>query len=103
MKILKPDEDSTRGRRSAQLHENRPDYDGDGPHSRDVLAVPGSYRPALRRTHEQPVLRSRGLFVNERYPVAERLSRQGLYLPSGLALTEQQLAQVCDAVRKAAS
>ena len=60
-------------------------------------------RPFFLGMHEQPVLRSRGLFVNERYPVAERLSRQGLYLPSGLALTEQQLAQVCDAVRKAAS
>jgi perosamine synthetase len=48
--------------------------------------------------HEQPVLRERGLFVDECYPVAERLARQGLYLPSGLGLTESQLDQVCNAV-----
>jgi perosamine synthetase len=32
--------------------------------------------------------------------VAERIARQGLYLPSGLSLTEEQLAKVCDAVRE---
>ena len=41
-----------------------------------------------------------GLFAGEHYPVAERLARQGLYLPSGLALTGAQLEQVCAAVRK---
>jgi perosamine synthetase len=60
-------------------------------------------RPFFLGMHEQPVFRERGLFLNERYPVAERLARQGVYLPSGLALTDQQLAQVCDAVREALS
>ncbi len=55
-------------------------------------------RPFFLGMHEQPVLRERGLFANEWYPVAERLARQGLYLPSGLGLTESQLDQVCDAV-----
>jgi perosamine synthetase len=32
--------------------------------------------------------------------VAERIARQGLYLPSGLSLTEEQLAKVCEAVRE---
>jgi perosamine synthetase len=50
--------------------------------------------------HEQPVFLARGLFQNERYPVAERIGRQGLYLPSGLAVTEAQLEQVCAAVRQ---
>jgi perosamine synthetase len=50
--------------------------------------------------HEQPVFRQRELFAGERYPVAERLARQGLYLPSGLALSEAQLGQVCKAVRE---
>ena len=58
-------------------------------------------RPFFLGMHEQPVFHKRGLFLNERYPVAEQLARQGLYLPSGLALTENQLAQVCDAVREA--
>jgi perosamine synthetase len=52
-------------------------------------------RPFFLGIHEQPVFHKRGLFRNERYPVAERLARQGLYLPSGLTLTEEQLSQVC--------
>jgi perosamine synthetase len=50
--------------------------------------------------HEQPALHAAGLFRSgDRYPVTEQLSRQGLYLPSGLGLTDAQIAQVCDAVR----
>lgn len=48
--------------------------------------------------HEQPVLKRRGMFQNEQHPVAERLARQGLYLPSGLALTEAQIDQVSEVV-----
>lgn len=57
-------------------------------------------RPFFLGMHEQPVFLERGLFRGEPYPVAERIARQGLYLPSGLALTEAQLEQVCDTVRK---
>lgn len=57
-------------------------------------------RPFFLGMHEQPAFLKRGLFLNERYPVAERLARQGLYLPSGLALTEDQLVQVCEAVHE---
>lgn len=57
-------------------------------------------RPFFLGMHEQPVLQKRGLFNGEYYPVAERLSRRGLYLPSGLALTEAQLEQVCEVVRR---
>ena len=35
-----------------------------------------------------------GLFVGETYPVTEMLARQGLYLPSGTALTERQVEEV---------
>ncbi len=55
-------------------------------------------RPFFLGMHEQPVFHERGLFAGERYPVAERLARQGLYLPSGLGLTDRQLAEVCAAV-----
>jgi perosamine synthetase len=58
-------------------------------------------RPFFLGMHEQPVFHKRGLFLGERYPVAERLARQGLYLPSGLALTDEQLAQTATAVREA--
>jgi perosamine synthetase len=55
-------------------------------------------RPFFLGMHEQPVLRRRGLFDGESYPVAERLARQGLYLPSGTALTDAQVDEVCDVV-----
>jgi dTDP-4-amino-4,6-dideoxygalactose transaminase len=36
---------------------------------------------------------------DEKYPVAERIARQGLYLPSGLTLTETQIDLICDTVK----
>lgn len=48
--------------------------------------------------HQQPAFLNMELFKGERYPVAEDLSRKGLYLPSGSGLTEEQIKQVCDAV-----
>jgi len=57
-------------------------------------------RPFFLGMHEQPAFHLRGLFLGERYPVAERLARRGLYLPSGSALTEDQLEHVCEAVGK---
>ena len=68
--------------------------------SRRVLALGVQTRPFFLGMHEQPVFLKRGLFQDERYPVAERIAQQGLYLPSGLAMTEAQLEQVCDTVRK---
>jgi perosamine synthetase len=58
-------------------------------------------RPFFLGMHEQPVLRERGLFAGETYPVAERLARQGLYLPSGLGLDEANIDRICQAVREA--
>ena len=60
-------------------------------------------RPFFLGMHEQPAFHARGLFRGERYPVAERLARRGLYLPSGLALTDDQIDRVCAAVRDALS
>lgn len=57
-------------------------------------------RPFFLGMHEQPALLGRGLFAGEQYPVTERIAKQGLYLPSGLALTEAQLDQISAAVRK---
>jgi perosamine synthetase len=41
--------------------------------------------------HEQPVFRRMGLFAGEAHPVAERLARRGFYLPSGVALADDQI------------
>ena len=57
-------------------------------------------RPFFLGLHEQPVFQQRGLFVGERYPVSERIAAQGLYLPSGLALTEDQISRVSEAVHE---
>jgi perosamine synthetase len=57
-------------------------------------------RPFFWPMHEQPVFQRMGLFRGERHPVAERLARRGFYLPSGLALTDAQIEQVCQAVRE---
>jgi perosamine synthetase len=57
-------------------------------------------RPFFLGMHAQPVMQQRGLFKDETYPVADHLARQGLYLPSGLGLSEAQLEQVCAAVRE---
>ena len=56
-------------------------------------------RPFFLGMHEQPVLKERGLFASERYPVSERIAERGLYLPSGLTLTQDQVDRVADAVR----
>lgn len=51
-------------------------------------------RPFFWCMHEQPVFRKMGLFEGESYPVAERLARRGFYVPSGMALTIDQLDRV---------
>jgi perosamine synthetase len=68
--------------------------------SRRLLAEGIETRPFFLGMHEQPVFINQGLFKGEKYPIAERIARQGLYLPSGLTLTEAQLDQVCRAVEK---
>ena len=56
-------------------------------------------RPFFLGMHEQPAFHQRGMFLNEHYPVAEFLSKQGFYLPSGLTLSEKQLNEICNAVK----
>jgi perosamine synthetase len=58
-------------------------------------------RPFFIGLHQQPALRRRGLFEKVRLPVAERLSRRGLCLPSGPGLTDQQVSEVAQAVKSA--
>ena len=60
-------------------------------------------RPFFLGMHEQPALHQLGLFGGEHYPVTDRIARQGLYLPSGLALTDAQLDDVSAAVRRVLS
>lgn len=57
-------------------------------------------RPFFWPMHEQPVFHKMGLFKDEKYPVAETLARRGFYIPSGLALTEEQIKTVAECVKE---
>ena len=48
----------------------------------------------------QPALRSRGLFEGEQYPVTDELADMGLYLSSGVGLTDEQQETVIATVKK---
>jgi len=74
------------------LKDNMP-FDADEAIRRLAVRKIGA-RPFFWPMHEQPVFRNMGLFNGETYPVAERVARRGFYIPSGLALTEGQMAQV---------
>ena len=57
-------------------------------------------RPFFLGMHEQPAFHKMGLFINEHYPVAERIAKQGLYLPSGLTLKEKEIKKIAKAMEK---
>jgi len=56
-------------------------------------------RPFFWCMHEQPVFKSMGLFKNEKYPIAEKIARNGFYIPSGLGLTSQDIETVCHTIQ----
>ena len=57
-------------------------------------------RPFFWPMHEQPVFRRMGWFTGQRYPVAERLARRGFYVPSGMALADEDISTVAERVRE---
>jgi perosamine synthetase len=67
--------------------------------TRRLAALGVASRPFFWPMHQQPVLRKMGLFADDCHPNAERLARRGFYLPSGLALNEQQIERVGELVR----
>jgi len=50
--------------------------------------------------HQQPILKKMGFFKNVKLPVAEYLSKNGFYLPTGLAITSRQQKYVIDKIKK---
>ncbi|WP_412467661.1 DegT/DnrJ/EryC1/StrS family aminotransferase [Pedobacter sp. KLB.chiD] len=56
-------------------------------------------RPFFWCMHEQPVFQKMGLFKDERYPIAEKLARNGFYLPSGLGLKQNQQLEVISCIK----
>lgn len=59
-------------------------------------------RPFFWAMHEQPVFQQMSLFKDERYPVAERLARNGFYIPSGLGITDEEIETVIKTIRDCA-
>lgn len=58
-------------------------------------------RPFFYPMHQQPILKSMGAICDaDHCPVAERLYQRGFYIPSGMALTDQQMHEVAKSVRK---
>ncbi|MGB5962199.1 MAG: DegT/DnrJ/EryC1/StrS family aminotransferase [Coleofasciculaceae cyanobacterium] len=55
-------------------------------------------RPFFWSMHEQPVFQKMGLFKDKICPVAETIARRGFYIPSGLALTDEQIERVAQAI-----
>jgi len=61
----------------------------------DKLAANGiQTRPFFIGIHEQPVFQRMGYFKGESYPVTEKITRTGFYLPSGQAITDAQIQKV---------
>ena len=57
-------------------------------------------RPFFYPIHKQPVLLKKGYFKNINKPfVAEKLYRQGFYIPSGIALTKENIKTVADEIK----
>jgi perosamine synthetase len=50
--------------------------------------------------HKQTIFKKMGLFKKESYPVAENLSKNGFYLPSGLGLSNKQLEYIVKITNK---
>jgi len=57
-------------------------------------------RPFFLGIHEQPVFKKMGFFKDVALPVTERIARQGLYLPSGQAITDEQIDYIIEKVRQ---
>ncbi|MBF0485481.1 MAG: DegT/DnrJ/EryC1/StrS family aminotransferase [Candidatus Omnitrophica bacterium] len=51
--------------------------------------------------HRQPCLKKVGCDCSGAYPVTDRLTENGLYLPSASSLTEQDIRYVCERIKEA--
>lgn len=84
----------------AVVLEDRVPYDA-AEFARRLMALGVQTRPFFMGMHEQPVYRKMGLFKGTHCPLTERIYRRGLYLPSGQAITDDQITKVCKAIQRA--
>lgn len=77
------------------------DYPGDAQWvMKQLSAEKIGTRPFFFPMHQQPVFKKMGWFVGESYPVAERMSERGFYIPCGLGITDKQQQAVACALAK---
>ncbi len=57
-------------------------------------------RPFFYPMHQQPVFNKMGLFLDTHLPNSEKLYEQGFYIPSGLALTQEDIEEVSNILHK---
>ena len=67
---------------------------------RRLAALGIGARPFFWPMHEQPVFQKMAMFASESCPVAERIARRGFYLPSGLALSDEQIKRAAISLRE---
>jgi len=58
-------------------------------------------RPFFWCMHEQPAFKKMNLFLDDSYPNAEKMARNGFYLPSGLGITDEDLNRIVEVIEDA--
>lgn len=75
-----------------------------GKNAKDIMTEIGKYkigtRPFFYPMHKQPVFNGMGLFLDEEYPNAIKLYEKGFYIPSGLALSKDNIIEVSEVLHK---
>lgn len=75
--------------------EVAPDWPGDAEEvMKRLAALKVGTRPFFWCMHEQPVFQKMGLFTDQSFPASERIARRGFYIPSGMALTDDDCREV---------
>jgi perosamine synthetase len=67
----------------------------------DILKRKGvECRPFFYPMHKQPVFKKNGIFKKEYYPISEKLSAKGFYIPSGIGMTINEQDKVIKVLYK---
>ena len=57
-------------------------------------------RPFFLSMNKQKIFKKMKLFTNKKIPNSEYLSKNGFYVPSGLAISNQEIKYICDILNK---
>jgi perosamine synthetase len=72
--------------------------------AKDVIGELREYkigtRPFFYPMHKQPIFNNMGLFINDNLPNSEKLYNKGFYIPSGIAITKEQMVEVSEVLHK---